>query len=114
MRMQLAHVGINIQNEDELKNVFSFFGDTLGLEIHEEKTCIFMDSYIEIMKKKGPREKGHIAFSVENMEEAICFLKEKGIAFADENFKYDEEGRISAAYFREEAAGFAVHLIPMR
>ena len=38
-------------------------------------------------------------------------MKAAGIEFAEENFKYDEKGGLSAAYLRDEIAGFAIHLI---
>ncbi len=112
MRIQIAHIGINIDNENELKKAVSFFHDVLGMETHERENCIFMNTCIELMKGKGPGEKGHIAFAVDNIEETIHILEKEGTVFAYENFKYDEKGRISAAYFKDEAAGFAVHLIP--
>lgn len=111
MDVCLSHVGINAGSEAEAQSIAALFHLLFGMETRNRRNQIFMDSCIEIMKTPGPGEKGHLAFKVHDLEAAVADMKAAGIEFAEENFKYDEKGGLSAAYLRDEIAGFAIHLI---
>lgn len=101
--LKIDHLGIAVNSIEEAKKLFQ---DTLGLEfegtetVAEQKvtTAFFPvgDSEVELLESTAPdgpiakylekRGEGiqHIAFRVENLEEALAELKEKGIRLIDE------------------------------
>ena len=101
--LKIDHLGIAVHSIEEAKKLFQ---DTLGLKfegsetVEEQKvtTAFFPvgDSEVELLESTasdGPiakylekRGEGiqHIAFRVENIEEALAELKEKGIRLIDE------------------------------
>ena len=101
--LKIDHLGIAVHSIEEAKKLFH---DTLGLEfegsetVDEQKvtTAFFPvgDSEVELLESTAPdgpiakylekRGEGiqHIAFRVEDIEEALAELKEKGIRLIDE------------------------------
>lgn len=101
--LKIDHLGIAVHSIEEAKKLFL---DTLGLKfegsetVAEQKvtTAFFPvgDSEVELLESTAPdgpiakylekRGEGiqHIAFRVENIEEALAELKEKGIRLIDE------------------------------
>jgi methylmalonyl-CoA/ethylmalonyl-CoA epimerase len=101
--LKIDHLGIAVHSIEEARKLFQ---DTLGLEfegsetVAEQKvtTAFFPvgDSEVELLESTAPdgpiakylekRGEGiqHIAFRVENIEEALAELKEKGIRLIDE------------------------------
>lgn len=110
-RFRLAHVGINPTREWSAKGILEAFTAWLDLPVVPGNGNYFLGKEIELMEKPGPGTFGHLAFAVENLEDAIKELEQKGILFDRERFKYQVDGKVAAAYFKEEIGGFAVHLI---
>ncbi len=101
--LKIDHLGIAVHNIAEAKKLFQ---DILGLQfvgtetVAEQKvTTAFLpvgDSEVELLESTDPdgpiakylekRGEGiqHVAFRVENLEEALAELKEKGIKLIDE------------------------------
>jgi len=101
--LKIDHLGIAVHSIEQAKKLFH---DILGLEfegaetVEEQKvtTAFFPvgDSEVELLESTAPdgpiaryldkRGEGiqHIAFRVENLEEALTELKEKGIQLIDE------------------------------
>jgi methylmalonyl-CoA/ethylmalonyl-CoA epimerase len=101
--LKIDHIGIAVKNIDEAKNLYS---GLLGLNhegsetVAEQKvtTAFFPvgDTEVELLESTSPdgpiakyiEKKGegiqHIAFSVENIEEALAELKAKGVQLIDE------------------------------
>ena len=65
---------------------------------------------IEIVKENGRGTNGHICIAVDDMAKAMDELKEKGAAFDESSAKY-KNGELTAIYFKDEIAGFAIHLL---
>jgi methylmalonyl-CoA/ethylmalonyl-CoA epimerase len=101
--LKIDHLGIAVNSIEEAKKLFQ---DILGLKfegtetVQEQKvtTAFFPvgDSEVELLESTAPdgpiakylekRGEGiqHIAFRVDNLEEALAELKEKGIRLIDE------------------------------
>lgn len=101
--LKIDHLGIAVHSINEAKKIFQ---DVLGLQflgtetVEEQKvtTAFFPvgDSEVELLESTDPegpiakylekRGEGiqHIAFRVENLEEALAELKERGIKLIDE------------------------------
>ena len=53
---------------------------------------------------------GHIAIRTNSVELAVAGLAKKGFAYDESSAKY-KNGRMTAAYLKDEFGGFAVHLL---
>ncbi len=109
--LKVDHIGIAVKNLDE---TMKFYTDVLGLELHgtevvEEQSVkvAFLpvgDTEIELLESTSPDgpiakfiEKNgegmqHIAFKVDNIEEAIAYMQEKGMRMIDEKPRYGAGG----------------------
>lgn len=125
----IDHIGIAVKSIEEGKR---FFTDILGLkfektEVIEEqkvKTGFFpiTDSELELLESTeadGPvakfieaRGQGvqHIAFRVENLDEALAELKEKGVRLIDQEPRKGAGGARIAFIHPKETSGVLVEL----
>lgn len=109
--LKVDHIGIAVKNLDE---TLKFYTDALGLEVEgtetveEQKVKVAFlpvgDTEVELLESTSPdgpiakfiEKKGegiqHIAFKVENIEEAIKHMKEKGFRMIDEKPRYGAGG----------------------
>ena len=109
--LKVDHIGIAVKNLEESLN---FYTEVLGLknegiEVVEEQQvkvaflpCV--DSELELLESTTPDgpiakfiEKNregiqHIALRVDNIEEALAYLKEKGVRLIDEKPRYGAGG----------------------
>ena len=108
---KVDHIGIAVKNLDE---TVSFYEDVLGIrresveEVEEQKVKVAFfpcgDSEIELLESTTPDgpiarfiEKNgegiqHIAIRVDNIDEALAELKERGIRLIDETPRYGAGG----------------------
>lgn len=109
--MKIDHIGIAVKN---LEETLAFYRDVLGLEVGGTEVVedqgvkvAFLpvgDSEVELLEsttEDGPIAKyierngegmQHIAFRVDNIEEAIEHMKEKGMRMIDEKPRYGAGG----------------------
>ncbi|MDN5299138.1 MAG: methylmalonyl-CoA/ethylmalonyl-CoA epimerase [Clostridiales bacterium] len=109
--LKVDHIGIAVKNLDE---TIKFYQDVLGLEcqgsevVEEQKVKVAFlpvgDTEVELLEstsEDGPIAKfiekngegvQHIAFRVDNIEEAIAYMKSKGMAMIDEKPRYGAGG----------------------
>lgn len=109
--LKVDHIGIAVKNLDE---TLKFYTDILGLEcqgtevVEEQKVRVAFlpvgDTEVELLEstsEDGPiarfiEKNGegvqHIAFKVENIEEAIADMKAKGMMMLDESPRYGAGG----------------------
>lgn len=103
---ELAHIGINSENEAEAKKNAELFGTMFGFSVTEGNAGFFAGGKeIEIMKKPFYGKNGHIAIRTNTLPRAIACFKARGFAFREETVTD------KAAYFADEIGGFAVHLL---
>lgn len=108
----MQHIGINGKDREEAIQIVTLFASIFDLELRtEKKGSPFAGSCIEAMAGNGPGTHGHIAFYVENMEEAISYLEDKGVQIAHETAKRNDDGSIYVIYLAKEIGGFAIQLI---
>ena len=106
---ELAHVGINAENEEEALATAKFFGDAFGFAPKNGNSSVFAGTAVEVMKAGGPGKLGHIGIKTNYIDRAVRYMESRGYEF--EPGKYDEKGNLTAIYFKQEIAGFAVHLV---
>jgi len=109
--LKVDHIGIAVKNLDE---TLKFYSDVLGLElggtevVEEQKVKVAFlpvgDTEVELLEstsEDGPIAKfiekngegiQHIAFRVENIEDAIEYMKSKGMKMIDEKPRYGAGG----------------------
>lgn len=127
--LKIDHLGIAVKRIDEGK---AFWSDVLGLAfegtetVEEQKvtTAFFPvgESEVELLESTAPdgpvakyiEKKGegiqHVAFCVENIEEALKELKEKGIQLIDEKPRKGAGGAKIAFLHPKSTGGVLVEL----
>lgn len=129
MVRKVDHIGVAVKNLDEALN---FYENILGLKaagkevVEEQKvTVAFLpvgDSEVELLEstqEDGPIAKfiekngegvQHIAYKVDNIEEAIAEMKEKGIRMIDEKPRYGAGGARIAFCHPKSTFGVLIEL----
>lgn len=107
----LAHVGINCDNEQEAAAHCNGFSRAFGWEKKVGSSSVFAGNAVECMKTPYKGERGHIAVATDSVKRAVYQLESRGIAIDESTAKYDESGRMTAVYLKEQIGGFAVHLV---
>ena len=127
--LKIDHLGIAVNSIDDGKN---FWSDILGLAyegsetVKEQKvtTAFFPvgESEVELLESTAPdgpvakyiekRGQGiqHVAFRVENIEEALAELKEKGVKLIDQTPRIGAGGAKIAFLHPKATAGVLVEL----
>ncbi|MCK5783201.1 MAG: methylmalonyl-CoA epimerase [Desulfobacterales bacterium] len=127
--LKIDHLGIAVNSIDEGRK---FWGDALGLEFEgtetveaQKVTTAFMpvgESEVELLESTAPdgpvakfiEKKGegiqHVAFRVENIEEALAELKEKGVKLIDEKPRMGAGGAKIAFLHPKATKGVLVEL----
>jgi len=127
--LKIDHIGIAVNNLEESLN---FYTDVLGLKcqgteiVDEQKVKVAFlpcgDSELELLESTSPEgpiakfiEKNgegiqHIALQVENIEETLEYLKEKGLRLIDEKPRYGAGGAKIAFLHPKATKGILLEL----
>ena len=108
---EVAHVGINTNNENEALKVSKSFKDLFGFEETIGNSSIFASKGIEVLKSKYLGNNGHIGIRTNSIDRAVAYLKTQGYEFLEDSAKYDKKNKLTSIYFKDEIGGFAVHLV---
>lgn len=107
---ELAHVGINAENEEEALKAAKRFAFLFGMKEKVGNSSIFAGTAVEVMKTPFKGRNGHIAIRTNYIERAVNYMTTVlGVEF--EEPKRDDKGSYKAIYLKEEIGGFAVHLV---
>jgi len=107
---ELAHIGINSEDENVAKVVATQLNQIFGLGFKDGNSSIFSGSIFEVMKKQGIGKNGHIAIRTNNIDRAVYYLGKQGFEI-DESTAYKKIERVIAVYIKNEVGGFGVHLL---
>lgn len=130
---KIDHIGIAVKSLDE---ALKFYQDILGLEcidtevVEDQKVKVAFlpigDTEVELLEsteEDGPiakfiEKKGegiqHVAFRVDNIEEAIEYMKSKGVRMIDEKPRYGAGGARIAFCHPKSTGGVLVELSERR
>lgn len=108
---ELAHVGINAETPEQSLEIAKRFAWMFRMPLKEGNASNFVGTGIEVNKRIGYGEKGHIAITTNNINRAIAYLSRNGIEVNMDTAKGHASGQISAVYLKEEIGGFAIHLL---
>ncbi len=129
MVTKVDHIGIAVKN---LEEALKFYEDVLGIEclstevVEEQKVKVAFlpigDTEVELLESTeegGPIDKfiekrgegiQHIAYKVDNIEEALEEMKEKGIRLIDEKPRYGAGGAKIAFLHPKSTHGVLIEL----
>ncbi len=109
--ISLRHIGINCDDDASAVKNANIFATLLNQPIRETSKSYFAGSAFEIMKYNGVGKCGHIALAVTSVERAMHFFASQGFEFDESSITYDDNGKPKFVYFKDEIAGFGVHLV---
>ena len=129
MVTKIDHIGIAVKNIEE---TLKFYEDVLGIKcvsqevVEEQKVKVAFlpvgDTEVELLEstsEDGPiarfiEKKGegiqHVAFKVDNIEEAIAELQQKGVKLIDEKPRYGAGGARIAFLHPKSTAGVLIEI----
>ena len=108
---ELAHIGINTENEDEAVAVASLFAQIFKLPIKNGRNSVYAGSAAEALKKPGKGRLGHIGMGTPDCEAAVKDLESRGFEVDMSTAKYRPDGTLNVVYLKQEIGGFAVHIV---
>lgn len=109
---ELAHVGVNAENEEEAQKAANRFSFIFGMPSKAGNSSIFAGKALEVMKTPYLGKNGHIAISTNYIVRAVNYLENVlSVEFDESSAKKDDKGNLKAIYLKEEIGGFAVHLV---
>ena len=106
----LAHIGINAENEKESIEAAEVFSDAFGFDLRKGNSSNFSGTGVEVNKSKGLGTMGHIAIRTNSIPRAVYYLGKKGYDF-DWSTRKGTEQKTFTVYLKNEIGGFAVHLL---
>ena len=110
--LEFVHIGINAGCEEEGKKNAKLFELMFGMPLRETSKSVFAGNAFEFMTKAGPGTHGHIGISTYFVDRAMAYFKRMGFEFDESSITYDEKtGKPKFVYFKDEVAGFAIHLV---
>lgn len=107
--LEIAHIGINSENEQEAEKTAKLLCTLFDLDLKPGNSSIFAGKEFEIMKSRGRGSHGHIAVATWNVDRAIYQLSRAGVSF-DESTRTSDERGTKFIYLDGEIGGFAIHL----
>ncbi len=109
---ELAHVGVNCENEEEALKAANRFSLIFGFATKNGNSSAFSGNAVEYMKSPYLGKYGHIAIRTNYIDRAVNYLSTVlGVEFDETTAKKNEKGGLKAIYLKEEIGGFAVHLV---
>ncbi len=109
---ELAHIGVNAENEVEAQKAADRFAFIFGMPAKAGNSSIFAGKALEVMKTPYLGKNGHIAIATNYIVRAVNYLENVlGVEFDMDTAKKDNKGNLKAVYLKEEIGGFAVHLV---
>ncbi len=89
----------------------NILASVLQLGVREGKKSAFAGSLFELMYAPFYYEKGHIALGCADATRAYHYFKRCHIEFIEDTVSKDPNGNIIAVYFKQNFAGFSIHLL---
>ena len=110
--LEFVHIGINNESKEEALKAAKLFELMFGMPTRETSKSIFAGDAFEFMNGKGPGKHGHIGIRTHFVDRAMAYFKRLGFEFDESSVTYDEKsGKPKFVYFKDEIAGFAIHLV---
>lgn len=108
---EFAHLGINHDSPEETKATAELLLNIFGFRSYDIGNSIFSSGSFELVKTQYKGTKGHIGIYTNNIKQAILELEEKNVKLDYDTLQKNLDDQYVSIYFKEEIAGFAVHLL---
>ena len=110
--MHIAPVGIHAEPDEEAERIVGQFQTLMGLSRNVvAPISLFAGSLVEVMRPgSGRGTKGHIGFHVNDIDAAERWFAARGFEVNEDARAPNPDGSTYLVYFRDEIAGFAIHL----
>lgn len=109
---ELKHIGMNTPSAEESMGTAAQIARLFNLVVKEGNSSNFVGTQFEVMKKNYLGTHGHLAIGTNFIERAIAYYERKGITFLQET-NVEKNGKRIAIYFKDEIAGYALHLLQL-
>ncbi len=109
---ELKHIGMNTASAEESIGTASQIAKLFNLVVKEGNSSNFVGTQFEVMKKNYLGTHGHLAIGTNFIERAIAYYERKGVTFLQET-NVEKNGKRVAIYFKDEIAGYALHLLQL-
>ena len=110
--LEFVHMGINNESKEEAEKAAKLFNLLFGMPLRETSKSTFAGEQLELMHGKGPGAHGHIGIRTNFVDRAMAYFTRMGFEFDESSITYDDKsGKPKFVYFKDEIAGFAVHLV---
>jgi 2-dehydro-3-deoxyphosphogluconate aldolase / (4S)-4-hydroxy-2-oxoglutarate aldolase len=107
---ELTHVGLNEENNENAGKSSELFSRLFHFPVAEGQGSFFLgEREIEILKRPGRGEKGHLAIATNDVGRAIFYLGRQGVG-PIAGTEQEKDGKTVLVYLDREIAGFAIHL----
>ncbi len=110
LNFKMGYFGMNAQDETEAKATANIFKDLFNFELQDNKSAVFLDDIIEIVKSPVLGHLGRIAIKTSSVERAVRYLQNRGGSFNEETRKIKED-KLVAIYLEDFISGYAIRLI---
>lgn len=107
---ELAHIGINTENESEANELAACLSNLFLRDTIEFPGSYFTGEIAEILKGPFLGEHGHICIDTIDMPRALAYLRRKGVQFNNDTWAKDIKGNIINVYLKDSFGGFAIHI----
>lgn len=107
--IELAHIGIQVEDSATAERTAKMICELLMLEYGRDEKTYYAGSAVQFMRYCEKGQKRHIAFSTNSVERAIYHLSRRGASFLEESRITDENGTKQIS-LDCEIDGFAIHL----
>ena len=109
--LYIKHIGVN-EEDGNGKDVAQNFAKFFGGKIRETSKGYFGSEFVEIMNQdRAIGRHGHIGVGTNNVDRARRYFEAMGYEFDESTATYDDSGNCKLVYFKDEIAGFAIHLV---
>lgn len=109
--LYIKHVSVNEENGNG-ETVANEFAKLFGGSVRKTSKGWFGSELVEIMDEDHPIGKhGHIGIATNNVDRAKRYYEALGYEFDENSFSFDDKGNLKLAYFKNEIAGMAIHLV---
>lgn len=108
---ELKHIGINNSDSQKALVEAEKLSSLLGMPVKEGNSSVFTGTIFELMKSEYLGSHGHIGIGVNSVDRAYASLMNRGYEFREDTIAYDDKGKKTIAYLKDEFAGFAIHIV---
>ena len=107
--LRFSHVGLNSAGAADAARTAALLSPLLGAPAAETGTVLWLGDGVEILKKQGRGNRGHLSVGCNSLDRAVFQLRRRGLAFDEASAGTDSTGH-RYIFLKDEIAGFAVHL----